>query len=480
MTSGGLCGLRLMVEGEDRFHHPTIRSVRSCPKLRQLGSGNRTEQPSNMSRSRLIRRSRIVLQPDPARAVLRPFTPAADPPGYEAPESSRAQRIADRVLALTDHEVTDQLRHLLAEFADRHRDLAELFLRRFDQVNGLLIARCEVGRDRAILIGSYFCAEYSYEAAALFNPSIVPHPDQSDLDEHCVRFILSLRAVGEGHISSIAFRTGTCTADGVLKIDAPKPRPTLLQTTFPLEGTDREPAVRIVCDGTHDLSEVVIFPLTAAQERGVEDLRLVRFIEEDGSAMYYGTYTAFSDQGIRQELLRTADFRTFDMIPLRGPATASKGMALFPRRVQGQYAMLGRHDNENILFLRSPELDHWAGGETIVRPRWPWEFVQIGNCGSPLEIDEGWLVITHGVGPLRNYSIGACLLDRDDPTRLLARTTEPLLRPDQTERAGYVPNVMYTCGALIHGRTLVLPYAVADSFTTFAALSLDDLVRAME
>jgi predicted GH43/DUF377 family glycosyl hydrolase len=426
-----------------------------------------------------VSRSRAQVRPDPGRAVIRPFTPADDPPGYSEQGRPRAQRIADRVLALSDAEVGAELERLMADFAGRHRDIVEVFLRRFDAVNGLLICRCSVSLDRAALIGSFFCTEYSYEAAALFNPSIVFHPDQSGVEEGAVRFILSLRAVGEGHISSIAFRTGTCTAQGELRVDPPRPQPTLLQTTTLVETLAGEPGVRIVCDGTHDLSEVVISPVTHSQSHGIEDLRMVRFTDDDGSIKYYGTYTAFSGREIRQELLRTSDFRTFDMTPLGGPATTTKGMALFPRRIAGRYAMIGRQDNENILFLSSPDLDHWSGGARAVAPRWPWEFVQIGNCGSPIEVDEGWLVITHGVGSVRNYCIGACLLDREDPTKLLARTTEPILRPGATERAGYVPNVTYSCGALVHGRTLVLPFAIADTFTTFATMSLNDLLSSM-
>lgn len=438
-----------------------------------------TPHSATVAEPGFVTRLSAVVRPDPGRVVIRPFNPADDPPGYGISDRPRAQRIADRVLALGDADVAAELERLLVGLAGRHRDLDAVFLRRFDAVNGLLICRCDVSRDRAILIGAYFCTEYSYEAAALFNPSIVSHPDQSGVEDGAVRFILSLRAVGEGHISSIAFRTGTCTAGGSLTLDSPKPQPTLLQTTCPVETPAGEAGVRIVCDGTHDLSEVVISPVTESQSHGIEDLRLVRFTDEDGSVSYYGTYTAFSGREIRQELLRTIDFRTFDMTPLGGPATSSKGMALFPRRVAGRYAMIGRQDNENILFLSSPDLNHWSGGARAVAPRWPWEFVQIGNCGSPIEIDEGWLVITHGVGSVRNYCIGACLLDREDPTKLLARTTEPLLRPGATERSGYVPNVTYSCGALVHGRTLVLPFAIADSFTTFATMSLNELVSSM-
>ncbi|MGE4304982.1 MAG: glycoside hydrolase family 130 protein [Novosphingobium sp.] len=412
--------------------------------------------------------------------VIRPYTPAADPPRYEITDHPRAQRIADRVLALDEAALHEELQRLLLDFSGRHRNVAEIFLRRFHEVNGLVICPCEVSHDRALLIGAYFCNEYTYEAAALFNPSIVPHPDQSGVPAGAIRFVLSLRGVGEGHISSVTFRTGVFGPSGSVAIDPPSPRPIVLQAEAIIGDGTGDPGARIHCDGSHDLSEVVIFPTTPSQRNGIEDLRLVRFVEEDETAIYFGTYTAFSGQAIRQELLRTRDFRTFELLPFRGDATSSKGMALFPRRIDGKYGMLGRQDNENIWVLTSENLYDWNGGVKTVSPRWPWEFVQIGNCGSPIEIAEGWLVITHGVGTARNYCLGACLLDRRDPSRLLARVTHPLIRADAAEREGYVPNVTYSCGAMVHDRTLVLPYAIADSFTTFATMSLDRLLAAME
>lgn len=431
-----------------------------------------------MSKAEFVTRLPVILRPDPARMVIRPYTPS-DPQRFEVADHSRAQRIADRVLALDELSLQDELERLLLAFSSRHRDVEMVFLRRFEEVNGLMICPCKVSRDRALLIGSYFCNEYTYEAAALFNPSIVPHPNQSGVPADSTRFVLSLRGVGEGHISSVTFRTGVCNSAGAISIDPPSPRPIVLQTEIiDCDGTS-EAGVRFFCDGSHDLSEIVIFPTTPSQRNGIEDVRLVRFQEENGTVTYFGTYTAFSGQAIRQELFRTPDFRTFDLLPLRGDATDSKGMALFPRRIDGKFAMIGRQDNENIWLLASDDVYEWNGGVKIVQPRWPWEFVQIGNCGSPIEIDEGWLLITHGVGSARNYCIGACLLDRNDPSKLLGRVTQPLLRPDADERDGYVPNVMYSCGAMVHGRTLVMPYAVADSYTRFATMSVDRLLAVM-
>ena len=338
----------------------------------------------------------------------------------------------------------------------------------------------DLSDNQAQLIGAYFSEEYAFEAAALFNPSIVPHPDQSGVSKDSVRFILSLRGVGEGHVSSITFRTGICGPDGAITIDPPSLLAIAPRIEYIPGGLPDDPGVRLFCEESRDLSEVVIFPITPSQRHGIEDVRLVRFVDDDGNITYFGTYTAFSGQTIRQELLRTTDFATFELSALRGTATANKGMALFPRRIGGRYAMLGRQDHENIWVMMSNDLYGWERGTKTVSPRWPWEFVQIGNGGSPIEIDEGWLVITHGVGAVRNYCIGACLLDRDDPSKLLARTPRPLLRPSPEERYGYVPNVTYSCGAMLHGRLLVLPYAVADSFTTFATVPIDHLLAAME
>ena len=418
----------------------------------------------------------IILRADPSRVVIRPFVPADDPAPQVRP---RAQRIADRVLALDTAELDRELDRVTAAVSERHRDLEEVFLRRYHDVNGLLIDHCAISRKQSLLTGAYFSEEYAFEAAALLNPSIVPHPDQTGTAQGDVRFVLSLRGVGEGHVSSVTFRTGICHANGSIVLDLPG-----LQTITPrIEmipgGAPDDPGVRLFCDKDHDLSQTVIFPVTAHQRHGIEDMRLVRFTDDDGNITYYGTFTAFSGEAIRQEILRTTDFKTFELTALGGDAATGKGMALFPKRIDGRYAMLGRQDHENISLLTSTDLYEWQGGSTIVSPRWPWEYIQIGNCGSPLEIDEGWLVITHGVGPVRNYCIGVCLLDRKDPSKLLARSTHPLIRPSPDQRYGYVPNIAYTCGAMVHERTLVLPYALADSFTTFATVPLDGLLADM-
>ncbi len=421
----------------------------------------------------------LLLKPDPARVVIRPFAPADDDAAFATAGCSRAQRIADRVLALSSAEAVEELHDIVASLSEHHRDVESVLLRRFHDINGLSIAAASVSDDQAHLIGGYFSEEYAFEAAALFNPSIVAAPDQSGVPEGALRFILALRGVGEGHISSITFRTGTLMANGSVTVDAPSKQAVSPRIKLIPGGNPDDPGVRLFCEGSRDLSETVIFPVTDHQSHGIEDLRLVRFIDDDGNVTYLGTYTAFGGGDIREELLRTTDFQTIDLTALGGDAARTKGMALFPRKIAGRYAMLGRQDHENIWLLTSDDLYHWEGGAKLVKPRWPWEFVQMGNCGSPIEIDEGWLVITHGVGAVRNYCIGACLLDKEDPSKVLKRITTPLIRPSAAERYGYVPNVVYSCGALVHDRTLLLPYAIADNVTTFATVALDPLLAAM-
>jgi predicted GH43/DUF377 family glycosyl hydrolase len=426
----------------------------------------------------LMTHSELILRPDPSRTLLRPFDPT-DPASSAVNGHSRAQRIVDRVLALDEKSLGREVELINLGLGQRHRNLEEVLLLRFNELNGLAIDCGAVRRDQSLVIGAFFCQEYSYEAAALFNPSVIVHPDQSGMPTNAVRFILSLRGIGEGHVSSVTFRTGTWDASNLLTVDLPSPTAVVPRIEAAQGNTNEDPFTHLDYTGSRDVSDVVLFPVTPSQRQGVEDLRLVRFTEDDGAVHYLGTYTAFSGSDARSELLRTADFQTFEMRSLRGSAAGSKGMALFPRRIDGRYIMLGRHDNENIWLLNSDNLYSWNEGRRIISPKWPWEFVQLGNCGSPIEIDEGWLVMTHGVGPARSYCIGACLLDKRNPSKVLARTTLPLVHPSLTQRDGYVPNVVYSCGALVYGRTLLLPYGVADNFSAFATMPLFDLLAAM-
>src|SRR5450432_2507916 len=414
------------------------------------------------------------LRPDAARTVLRPFI-VEDPSTSDCP---RTRRVIDMILALDDAGLRDELEVMTAGLRDRHRNVDQLLRRRYEELSVLMTHRPPATPDQCQLIGAYFSEEFSFESAALFNPSIVPHPDQSDVEAGGLRIILSLRGVGEGHISSLAFRTGTWGADGAVTMDDPSKYavgPRIERT----QGRHGELIVQLLCDGAREISENVIYPFMPSQGRGIEDARLVEFTDDDGAKDYRGTYTAFNGADVRQGLLRTNDFKIFELRGVRGELYQGKGMALFPRKIGGRYMMLGRQDNENIWLLSSHEFDSWSGGEKIIAPQWPWEFIQIGNCGSPIEIDEGWLVLTHGVGAVRNYCIGACLLDKADPSKVLARTSRPLLAPDGGSRDGYVPNVVYSCGALVRDRKLLLPYGVADSFAAFATVKLDELVKVM-
>ncbi len=416
----------------------------------------------------------LLLRPEPARTVVRPFLPDY-PERFRVEGHSRAQAIVDRVLALDDAALAAEHAGVVESLDARHRDVDAMLLRRFDAIAPRLSDPDAIGPERRRLIGAYFSEEYAFAAAALFNPSAVALPDQTDAPDGGVRFLISLRGIGEGHVSSVAFRTGSWTPGGELVLD-----PECAGAVPPIVREGADGVVTLDCADARELSELVIFPALPRQRQGIEDVRLVRFVEDGGAATYHGTYTAFSGAEARPEMLTTTDFRSFEMRQLTGDAADAKGMALFPRRVGGRYAMLGRQDSENIWLHHSDDLWRWDGAVKLVPPRYPWEFVQMGNCGSPIELDEGWLVLTHGVGTVRNYCMGACLLDRDDPSKLLARTPRPILEPTPDDRDGYVPNVVYSCGALLHGRDLMIPYGVADEFTAFASCTVDDLLRLME
>ncbi len=473
-----------------------------------------------------------TLTPDRSRVLMRPFYPSSD---------DIARRIVARVLTLSDEDVAKLLSYVLGEFEDRHEHVEQTFHNRFAQVRHYLGEAWELSPERQALIGSYFTHEYSPESAALFNPSIVPHPDQTGLPSGALRFILSLRATGEGHISSITFRMGTVSAQHRITLMPSVPfatepervpnvayekalfcrklREAGVQNDFCQRVLDQLPEAFILddlhrvltverrqtdpADATADravrgilllaesnyevnfapsnrVSQRVLFPSTASQSNGIEDARFVRFQNDDGSFTYYATYTAYDGKIILPQLLETSDFAHFKFTTLNGPAVQNKGMALFPRKINGHYAMLSRQDDENILLMFSDNIHFWHTPKLLLPPAQPWEFFKIGNCGSPIETEAGWLVLSHGVGPMRKYCLGAFLLDLTDPTRVLGRLREPLLAANEAEREGYVPNVVYTCGSLLHGRELIIPYAMSDYATTFATVSLDELLTAME
>jgi len=416
------------------------------------------------------------LAPDPARVVIRPFHIAPEPRDKQLTQTHRAQRIVDAVLALSCEECERELAIVDADFETRHWQTQAVYERRFEQVKAQLELGDKIDQPHRELIGAYFCHEYSYAAAAIMNPSVVPHPDQSGLRPGDTRFVMSLRTVGEGHISSITFREGILTAKNELSL---WPQPSF---SVAAEADNPEQQGEVIAHRPEEspISGTVLFPFTRAQRNGLEDLRLVRFEEEGGAAFtYFGTYTAYSGMGINSELMQTQNFSTFKLTPMNGSASGNKGMALFPKRIGGDYAVIGRQDGESVFFMRSDDPLAWNGGEKILTPVFPWELVQMGNCGSPIELDEGWLLLTHGVGAMRKYSLGAALLDKEDPRKVLGRLSTPLLSPSNENREGYVPNVLYTCGAMKHGDWLFLPYGVADSSVAFSLVELRSLLQQM-
>ncbi len=416
----------------------------------------------------------LRLNADPGRVVVRPFHLAWQASG---PDLDRVQRLAKAISSLDTRTVRGELGVVLGDFADRHWQIEDVFERRFSEISPKLgLENPDPKPEIRKLIGAYFCHEYSYAAAALMNPSVVRHPDQSGLQDGSVRIIISLRAVGEGHISTIAFREGIITADCDLQLH-PEPPFATAAMMEPTSDRDGSEVVRRHPDSA--ISGTVIFPITEAQRNGLEDLRLVEFDHADGRREWIGTYTAYSGRSIGSELLCTTDFDSFTLRPISGDAARNKGMALFPRKIGNEYMMLGRQDGQNLYLLKSDTIDHWNDGKLLLEPRYPWELIQIGNCGPPIEIDEGWLVLTHGVGAMRKYAIGAMLLDKDDPSIVLGRTAKPILSAVDEDREGYVPNVVYTCGAIVVGDNLFMPYGVADSSVCFGFFPIKEILSSL-
>jgi predicted GH43/DUF377 family glycosyl hydrolase len=478
-----------------------------------------------------IYRHEINLQPESARVIIRPFIPGS---------ARRLSTIIGRALALTEAEVEAELAIIHAGFDDRHHDVETALLQHFAKVQSEIFTQRPLSAARQLLIGALFSGEYALESAALFNPSIVPHPDQAGVVPGGLRFIMSLRATGEGHISSIEFREGVISALGEVSlvpvsryVSLPEvlPNPGYLKRRFEIKlhemGFDNElthtvmaaltarfsrsdlaacvsrvrresvplshegrgtlECIQWLADSNYELrfseklavSERILFPVSENESNGIEDARFVRFVEEDGSVMYYATYTAYNGRVILPQLIETEDFLQFRVLTLNGSAVQNKGMALFPRRIHGRYVMLSRQDDENLFVMFSDNPHYWSDPHLILRPAEAWEAVKLGNCGSPIETPAGWLVITHGVGAMRQYCMGAVLLDLEDPTRVIGRLREPLLCPEAHEREGYVPNVVYSCGSLIHAGQLILPYAMSDKATAVASLSVDALLQAL-
>jgi len=470
----------------------------------------------------------IILKPDNNRVLLRSCIPA---------NQSQIEKIISRIMALDESEAKKELKRTLNSFSIRHHHFEVLLERQFEIIQAVMPSGFSPSRVQRLLIGSYFFSEYSYESSALFNPSIIPHPDQSKVSSGSLRFILSLRATGEGHISSLTFRSGLIDLEGHVSIEkgsdfastanlepnafydkgcfVRKLHEIELQNDCSSRITDSLPNEftmmelqkkiklytasndltdqdKLVCDkilwlaqcnyeANFDqqtpLCERVLFPLSPSEQNGIEDARFVLFIDDDGKRKYYATYTAYDGKNTLPQVMETEDFVHFKMITLNGKAAVNKGMALFPHKINGRYAMISRNDGENLFLMYSDDIHFWHETILLLEPKYSWELLKMGNCGSPIETEKGWILLTHGVGPLRQYSIGAILLDRKDPSRIIGRLNEPLIRWNENERSGYIPNVVYSCGAMVHGNNLIIPYATSDYQTKIVTLPVQTILK---
>jgi len=488
---------------------------------------NDTAPPRARRASLDVERLPIRFESDECRVITRPFFPGGE---------TRVRAIVERVRMLSEEDVETLLAEILQNFENRHKDIRSVFEEHCQAAEGHAGTPDGFSQARRLLLGAYFTMEYAIQSAALFNPSLVPHVDQSGLDDGAVRFIMSLRATGEGHISSVVFRTGIIEADHTVQF-APASRFSWRPRLWPDRQYEKRLFVRklediglhglpvdlvmnglsdfftldqledVIADSqrTHpemlqveeaidaivwlarsnytlelpedaDASEIVIFPGSDNESMGIEDVRLVRFVDDDGEVTYFGTYTAFDGYRALPQLMETKDFRRVAVHTLNGARAQNKGMALFPKRIGGHYVMCSRVDGANLYIMYSDFVHFWETAELLRQPQYPWEFVQIGNCGSPLETSEGWLLLTHGVGPMRQYCIGAMLLDLEDPLKVIGSLPEPLIIPTAEEREGYVPNVVYSCGAMIHDGFLYIPYGVSDVATKMACVQADALL----
>lgn len=482
-----------------------------------------------------VERKPVCFYPDSKRVIARPFVPG---------DAVRVASIVNRVLGLDGNDVRQLLNQVLREFSKRHRNITEVFEDNFENIKDLATeGGVEFGRlskERKLLIGSFFSKEYSIESAAFFNPSVVEDPYQGGLTEGEKRIIVSFRATGEGHLSSITFRSGVIDRNNELVfepvgalVDEPEvvkrhvyEKKVFIQKlqevgvyddviedvmerlgdTFiygelqariaeeiqkpKISQTRRQKIETInwVASSHYEISfsmdtaisERVIFPVSYTESNGIEDARFVRFVENDGTVYYYATYTAYNGYTTLPKILETRDFYHFKIIPMYGNQAKNKGMALFPRKIDGKYAMLSRYDGINNHIMFSESIRVWTHAQQVEGPKYPWEYVQVGNCGSPIETSDGWLVITHGVGPMRRYALGATLLDLDDPTKVVGHLRDPLIVANDKEREGYVPNVVYSCGSILHNGALIIPYGISDSATTFASVPLDELLAELK
>lgn len=465
--------------------------------------------------------------PDSMRVIVKPHIPTCE---------NRVKNLIEKVLSLSELQVERQLERVIVNFGNRHKNIFEVLNKNYNLVKSHILGATSIGDNRKLLLGAYFSCEYSIQSTAFFNPSIIPHYDQNNLDDGSLRFIMSFRSVGEGHISSIEFRSGIIDKDGNFTFDKVSSyaekgntvdNPVYDKALFFCKLFDMrkenndiykeiykllpnkffmsdlvavvemlvDPAHQNVCDDVmwlaksnyefqfkadDDLSEKVIFPASCNDCNGIEDARFVCFTDDKGVVTYYATYTAYNGHDILPQLIETKDFINFKISTLCGDFSRNKGMALFPRKINGKYMMISRVDGENLYLMSSDNLYFWQNADLLKIPEAEWEFVQIGNCGSPVETEKGWILLTHGVGPMREYSIGAILLDIDNPTRIIGNNIEPLIVCNQDEREGYVPNVVYSCGAMVHNDYLVIPYAMSDTCSGIATVPLSDLFDSMQ
>ena len=489
--------------------------------------------------STTINRKPIRFYSDPKRVIVRFFFPGPD---------SRVISIIEKVKQMPEEAARLSLNQSLRDFSARHRNISKVYQKHFERTNDIMNGRCgdlmPLSNAKKMLIGAFFTSEYSIESAAFFNPSMVEDPDQTGLQEGEKRVVISFRATGEGHISSIVFRGGVLDAKNNLTLvptgrlideaEAIKnyvyQKESFRHKLCELHGycdldTDSNDSVinrvlnklrfefdynemyRAIDETTHEIqpnedqrnilktiswladshyeisfsldtgiSDRVIFPIAAAESNGIEDARFVKFTDDDGRVRYYATYTAYNGKSIMPKLVETKDFYNFKIMPIHGEKAQNKGMALFPRKINGNYVMLARLDGINNFVMFSKEINMWEDALQIQAPKFPWEFIQVGNCGSPIETEFGWLVITHGVGTMRKYAIGAILLDLDDPTKVIGQLSEPLISPNEEEREGYVPNVVYSCGSIVSNDELIIPYAMSDTSSTYATVPLKELL----
>ena len=455
-------------------------------------------------------------------------------------EKHRIHKIIKRILNLPGATAEALMAQIMVDFAGRHENLGHIFEQHLNAVKDYLPSNTILSDVQKTLLGAYFTKEYAIESAALFNPSIVANPNQNHLKKGSLRFIISLRATGEGHISSIVFRSGVLDRHNNIFFDpisdfvetpdlrlnpvykcnpfrrklaemgaaneitahiidrlpenfaydalleqmrmlrkAPRYSEARQSRTFEMMRWLADSNYEVSFHADHRIAERVIFPVSKNESRGIEDARFVQFFNDRQEVTYYATYTAYNGTAILPQLIETKDFITFNVLTLNGKAVKNKGMALFPRKINGRYVMLSRQDGENNQIMFSDNIHFWQTSHIIQEPEYPWEFIQIGNCGSPLETDHGWIVLTHGVGPMRQYCIGAILLDLENPMKIIARLDEPLLAPHEKEREGYVPNVVYSCGAIIHNNELVIPYAMSDINSGIATVAVSELLNGM-